>query len=85
MKIIRPVEEIFEDVKDIICWDIDGKVLDHHAAEAIGLTPMNYATKKKRNTIPYEELATFCFEKRISLNWLLFRDGAKEISYAQSA
>jgi len=74
-----------EDIKDIICWEIDGKVFDKHVAEALGITQMNYGTMKKRSRYPYEQIAHFCHERGISMNWLLFRDGTKEVAVCSMA
>ena len=66
-------EKIIEKIKDIISSDIgDKKVLNKDVAKALGITPEHLSMLKKRNKIPFEEIAYFCAKRKISLNWLLF-------------
>jgi len=66
-------EKIIEKIKDIISSDIgDKKVLNKDVAKTLGITPEHLSMLKKRNKIPFEELAYFCAKRKISLNWLLF-------------
>ena len=65
--------DIVERLKDIISEQVGAKkVFDKDVASALGIEPINFATMKKRDKIPYKELSEFCAKKRISLNWLLF-------------
>ncbi len=73
-------EEIIEKIKDIISNEIeDRKVLNKDVAKALGITPENLSVLKKRNKIPYEEIAYFCAKRKISINWLLFNQLNEEI------
>jgi len=66
-------ERIIEKIKDIISQEVgERKVLNKDVAKALGITPENLSVLKKRNKIPFEELAYFCAKRKISLNWLLF-------------
>ncbi len=66
-------EDIAEKLKDIISTKVGAKkVFDKDVANALGVEPINFATMKKRNKIPFKELSEFCARERISLNWLLF-------------
>jgi len=38
----------------------------------LGVSQMNFATMKKRDKIPFNELLDFCAKKAISINWLLY-------------
>ena len=68
-----PFKEIIEKLKDILSeTKIGGKVFDKDVAAALGIPPATFATMKKRNSIPYEELLAFCAMKKISANWLFF-------------
>jgi len=65
--------EIVEEIKDIISSDIPGKkVFDKDVAQALDITQMNFATMKKRDKIPFEELLNFCAKRSIAINWLLY-------------
>jgi SOS-response transcriptional repressor LexA len=66
-------DRIIEKIKDIISEEIgERKVLNKDVANALGITPEHLSMLKKRNKIPFEELAYFCAKRKISLNWLLF-------------
>jgi SOS-response transcriptional repressor LexA len=66
-------DKIIEKIKDIISEEIgERKVLNKDVANALGITPEHLSMLKKRNKIPFEELAYFCAKRKISLNWLLF-------------
>ncbi len=74
-------EKIVEKIKDILSMEIgDRKVLNKDVAKALGITPENLAMLKKRNKIPYEEIAYFCAKRKISINWLLFDQEIEDIS-----
>ncbi len=66
-------EKIIEKIKDILSNEIgERKVFNKDVAKALGITPENLSILKKRNKIPYEEIAYFCAKRKISINWLLF-------------
>ncbi len=70
---MKTFSEIVEEIKDIISADIPGKkVFDKDVASALDITQMNFATMKKRDKIPYEELLNFCAKRSIAINWLLY-------------
>ena len=59
------------------------KVYDRDVAEALSLDAQYFAVIKKRKKIPYEAIAHFCHQHKISMNWILFeQDGSlpKEIT-----
>jgi phage repressor protein C with HTH and peptisase S24 domain len=65
--------EIIEKLKDVISeTKIGGKVFDKDVANALNIPQATFATMKKRNSIPYEEILAFCAQKKISANWLFF-------------
>ena len=65
--------EIMEKLKDVISTKkIGGKVFDKDVAMELGIPQASFATMKKRNSIPYEELMRFCASKKLSINWLFF-------------
>jgi DNA-binding Xre family transcriptional regulator len=70
---MKNFSEIVEEIKDIISSDIPGKkVFDKDVAAALDITQMNFATMKKRDKIPFEELLNFCAKRSIAINWLLY-------------
>lgn len=70
---IKEFNEIVDQIKDIVSEDFPGKkIFDKDIAGLLDITQMNFATMKKRNKIPYEELLEFCARRSIAINWLLF-------------
>jgi len=70
---MKEFAEIVEEIKDIVSGELPGrKVFDKDVASLLGISQMNFATLKKRNKIPYEELLNFCARRSIAINWLLF-------------
>jgi len=67
------LSDIIEKLKDVISESIPGiKVFDKDVATALKIPQSTFATMKKRNSIPYEEILEFCALRKISLNWLFF-------------
>jgi phage repressor protein C with HTH and peptisase S24 domain len=65
--------DIVEEIKSIISEEFTPKkVFDKDVAEILGISQMNFATMKKRNKIPFNELLDFCAQRSISINWLLY-------------
>jgi len=67
------LNEIIDKLKDVISETRVGKkVFDKDVADALNIPQATFATMKKRNSIPYEEILEFCAVKKISVNWLFF-------------
>lgn len=65
--------EIVEEIKTLVSHNFHSKkVFDKDVASLLGISQMNFATMKKRNKIPFNELLDFCALKSISINWLLY-------------
>ena len=65
--------EVIDKLKDVISESTLGKkVFDKDVADALNIPQATFATMKKRNSIPYEEILEFCALKKISVNWLFF-------------
>jgi phage repressor protein C with HTH and peptisase S24 domain len=70
---MRDFLDIVEEIKNIISAEFRGKkVFDKDVADMLGISQMNFATMKKRNKIPFNELLDFCATKSISINWILY-------------
>ncbi|NKQ41732.1 MAG: phage repressor protein [Sulfurovum sp.] len=64
---------VIDKLKDIISErDLSKKIFDKDVASELGIPQTTFATMKKRNSIPYEEILNFCALKKISVNWLFF-------------
>lgn len=67
------ISEIIEKLRDVLSSEKkNGKVFDKEIANALGLTSVNFATMKKRKSIPFSNILDFCALKKISINWLLY-------------
>lgn len=67
------LNDIVDKLKDVLSEStINKKVFDKHVAEALGIPQGTFASMKRRNSIPYEEILEFCALKKISVNWLFF-------------
>ncbi len=77
---MKSFSEIVDNIKDILSSDyIDRKVFDKDVADMLGISSMNFATMKKRDKIPYEELLNFCARRSIAINWLLFNQSPESL------
>lgn len=65
-------QEVMQRVKSILLQESrETKILDRDLASALDLDPQYFAVIKRRKKIPYENLAYFCKENKISINWIL--------------
>lgn len=70
---MKDFNSIVEEIKDIVSADFPGrKIFDKDIAGLLGISQMNFATMKKRDKIPFEELLNFCAKRSIAINWLLY-------------
>ena len=67
------INEIIEKLRDVLSSEkSSGKVFDKEIASALDITTVNFATIKKRNSVPFSNILDFCAIKKISINWLLY-------------
>ena len=67
------INEIIEKLRDVLSSEKNnGKIFDKEIANALDLTSVNFATMKKRNSIPFSNILDFCALKKISINWMLY-------------
>jgi hypothetical protein len=65
-------QEVMQRIKEILIIKTKKeKILDRDIADTLKLDPQYYAVIKRRKKIPYEKLAYFCKENKISMNWIL--------------
>lgn len=70
---MKSFTEIVEEIKSIVSSEFRSKkIFDKDVADILGISQMNFATMKKRNKIPFNELLDFCATKSISINWILY-------------
>ena len=67
------LQEIIEKLRDVLSSEQkSGKIYDKDIANALDMTTVNFASIKKRASIPYSNILDFCAIKKISINWLLY-------------
>ncbi|HEX5709893.1 MAG TPA: LexA family transcriptional regulator [Sulfuricurvum sp.] len=72
--------DIVETIKDVISGEFaDKKVFDKDVAQLLNISQMNFATMKKRNKIPFNELLDFCAKRSIAINWLLYNQSPESL------
>lgn len=64
---------IIEKLKIYLADENKKKVLDKDVANLLGMSQARFATLKKRNVFPYEELLLFCKEASYSSDRLFFK------------
>jgi len=65
-------DEIIEKLRDVLSTEKQNKVFDKDIANALDITSVNFATMKKRDSVPYSHILDFCALKKISINWMLY-------------
>ena len=65
--------DIMQRIEKVIAVNTKNRrVYNKEVAQALELTPEYFAVIKKRGKIPYEAIAAFCRDRKISINWILF-------------
>lgn len=74
------IDEIIEKLKDVLSQEIKGKkIFDKDVAEALGISKESLSHLKRKNGVPYEQIAKFCAKRKISINWILFSQLPKSL------
>ncbi|HFS85231.1 MAG TPA: hypothetical protein ENK72_01270 [Epsilonproteobacteria bacterium] len=72
--------EIMQRIEEVIAAGNDNRrIYNKEIAQALNLTPEYFAVIKKRGKIPYEAIATFCRNRKISINWVLFEQKPQKL------
>ena len=69
---ISDINAITIRLKSILQNVSDETIFQKDVAFSLGITEMNFATMKKRNTIPYEEILRFCYRTGIHPERIFF-------------
>jgi len=73
--------EVMRRMKVILDTKINkNKILDKDVAIALKLDPQYYAVMKRRQKIPYESIAYFSKQNKISMNWILFEQKPQNLT-----
>ncbi|OIP56906.1 MAG: hypothetical protein AUK54_01185 [Helicobacteraceae bacterium CG2_30_36_10] len=69
---MRNFHSIIERLKHYMSVNKDGKVLDKDVAKALGISQANFATIKRRNSTPYENILIFCKKEELCCSEIFF-------------
>ncbi|MCD4667933.1 MAG: hypothetical protein K8R44_05015 [Sulfurimonas sp.] len=69
---MRDFHAILKELKLYLADSKNIKVYDKDVATALGISQMNFATIKRRNTTPYENILKFCQKEGICCSDLFF-------------
>lgn len=71
---MKSFSEIIEIIKKL-----KGVTHDYEVAELLNIKQNTISVIKGRNSLPFEDIMTFCHKEGISLNWLLYNEGPKGV------
>lgn len=63
---MRDFKSILVALKIYLSGSKQNKIYDKDVAKVLGISQMNFATIKRRNSIPYENIILFCKEEEIA-------------------
>ncbi|MDY0117189.1 MAG: helix-turn-helix domain-containing protein [Sulfurimonadaceae bacterium] len=63
---MRDFHTIILVLKEYMSYKCTTKIRDKDLAEALGISQSNFATIKKRNSIPFEQVLNFCKREKLS-------------------
>jgi len=69
---MRDFRAIVKELKFYLSDSCGEKVYDKEVAEALGISPMNFATLKRRNSTPYEHIIEFCYKEELCCSEIFF-------------
>ena len=69
---MRDFRSIVSELKLYLANNKSAKVYDKDVANALEITQMNFATIKRRNSIPYENIILFCHRENICCSKIFF-------------
>ena len=69
---MRNFNAILKELKFYLSDTTKEKVFDKDVADALGISQMNFATLKRRASIPYENIIKFCYREDICCSEVFF-------------
>ncbi|MFA6191664.1 MAG: hypothetical protein WC665_04850 [Sulfurimonas sp.] len=69
---MRDFYAVIKELKSYLSRDKKIKILDKDVADAIGISQANFATLKRRNSTPYENILMFCQRENLCVRELFF-------------
>ncbi len=71
---MRDFYSVIEELKKYLSGDKKIKILDKDVADVLGISQANFATLKRRNSMPYENILLFCQKEKLCVRELLFSE-----------
>lgn len=67
-------DQIEDNLKQILVQEKENckKIYNKEVADALNISEFNYATMKNRESIPFKQIADFCYARKISINAILY-------------
>jgi hypothetical protein len=72
-------KEIIKVLKEYLSQRIKSKVLDKDVALLLEINQARFATIKKRNVTPFEDILLFCKRENINVNTIFFEERVKKV------
>ena len=69
---MKDFRTIISELKLYMSEDINTKVLDKDVSKALKINQARFATLKKRNVTPYEDILLFCKSEKLSCRKIFF-------------
>nr|WP_321266410.1 hypothetical protein [uncultured Sulfurimonas sp.] len=69
---MRDFHGVIKELKLYLGVDKKEKILDKDVASALKITQANFATIKRRNSIPYKNILEFCKEEELCCSDIFF-------------
>ena len=69
---MRDFNGVIKELKLYLSNNSHVKILDKDVADAIGVTQANFATIKRRNSIPYKGIIEFCEAQKLCCSEIFF-------------
>lgn len=72
---MRDFHSIILLIKEYLATKSKGKILDKDIADALEISQANFATMKRRNSTPYEQILLFCHREKMACEKIFFKEG----------
>ncbi|MDF1875023.1 hypothetical protein JHD48_04670 [Sulfurimonas sp. SAG-AH-194-I05] len=69
---MKDFHSIVKTLKIYLAKDKNEKIYDKEVALSLGISQMNFATLKKRNSTPYVNIIEFCHEEELCCSEIFF-------------
>ncbi|MFA6197264.1 MAG: helix-turn-helix domain-containing protein [Sulfurimonas sp.] len=71
---MRDFCDVIKELKKYLSADKKIKILDKDIADALEISQANFATLKRRNSMPYANILVFCQKEKLCAGEIFFAD-----------